>query len=176
MCAHSTNNDPRPTTPRNTPQRAKRAREHKCKRDAPPLNQARRRAARRDRRPRRYERLQALNARTHTQRFAYNLPMTARPNEQRAHDELARAPAPHIPDTAAPRFSPRRRDGRSHRPRDRKTTRERTCTPRQTNRAERNAAAASVEKGAARQRARAPPTTRPAPPCASYATRKIDDG
>ena len=127
----------------------------------PPLNQARQRAARRDRRPPRHERLQALNARTHTQRFAYNLLMTARPNEQRARDELAtssrrardelatssrrardelaraRAPAPHIPGTAAPRLRPRRQDGRYRRLRDRKATREHTCIPQQTNRAER---------------------------------------
>jgi len=56
VCAYTINYDPRPTTPRNTPRRAKRARERKCKQRPPPLGQARRRAALRDRRPRRYER------------------------------------------------------------------------------------------------------------------------
>jgi hypothetical protein len=96
--------------------------------------------------------------------------MTARPNEQRAHDELARAkaPAPNIPDTAAPRFSPRRRDGRSQRPRDCKTTREHTCISQQLNRAERERRRSERGERERRDSARDPADHLPRPPCASH--------
>lgn len=102
--------------------------------------------------------------------------MTARPNEQRAHDELARAkaPAPNIPDTAAPRFSPRRRDGRSQRPRDCKTTREHTCISQQLNRAERERRRS--ERGERERRDSAREPRRPPAPPPLRVTRKIDDG